>query len=835
MKKSTLFFLMLTVYVHLFSQTGNISGKVIDKHTNEALAGATIAIKGRSASTITDNLGNFKLLKVDTGDLVLVISYVGYDDVELPVNIVNGDRRTVNAILSLTDRIGNTVVVSASKRPEKITNAPASIQIIGVKQLNQFAGFNVGELVSKVQGIEYTRNGISDITFNARGFHSAFNNKVLLMVDGRNSMAALSGGLAIMNRGSTSKDDLERMEIVLGPQTALHGPNALNAIFNLMTKDPRKFQGTTVAVTAGNHYVTSGRFRQAAKINEKWAYKISGEYSGGNEYNFYDSVYVTKFPGYDSSIPEHTLDRDFRHIKGEAHIYYSVTPKTDIIVSAGGSNNNYVQVTTAGRNQMRGITYSFLQARLVNQHYYVNLYNTRGNIGTSYPIGAYTRIFWNLTHKPNPLTPEKAEDSALRATQFKEESQRLNADAQYNYDFKKAGVFFVVGLNYQKERPNGFGRNLLDSFQRINVIQYGAVVQLEKSLPWSFRFVGAVRWNNHSNFGNFYSPKLGLVKTVGDGSFRLTWGKAYAMPTILNQYSYLSKSSIGNGEGISYVPNGTVYADPKSLRMIKPLKPEEVSTWEFGYKGAIAKKLYVDINYYNGFSKNFLGTSKSIDGSILYAGSRRVWSSNPGRIDPVTGVLTGASFSTYFNYSAVRNYGLDAGLTYLFNKFISLRVNYSWFDSDITDDDMKNDANGDGYVSLEETSLNAPNHRGLIDLNLQNLFKQRVFVTVSARIVQQYDFYSVLQIGTEAGKGSRGQVPRPPPLSPLLKNFNWGAVGGFTTIDLNAGYRINQMVQLNMNITNLLNTDQIEFVGSPSIGRLIMFELKVHVPNKKGQ
>ena len=47
------------------------------------------------------------------------------------------------------------------------------------------------------------------------------------------------------------------------------------------------------------------------------------------------------------------------------------------------------------------------------------------------------------------------------------------------------------------------------------------------------------------------------------------------------------------------------------------------------------------------------------------------------------------------------------------------------------------------------------------------------------------------------------------------------------------GYTINQQVQLNMGITNLFNTDQIEFVGSPSIGRLIVFELKLHVPNSK--
>ena len=111
---------------------------------------------------------------------------------EIAVMMTDGETKAVNADLIQDERIGNTVVVSALKQPEKITNAPASIQVIGTKDLNQFAGSNVNELVSKVQGIEYTRNGVDEITFNARGFNSAFNIRVLQLVDSRNSMSAIS-------------------------------------------------------------------------------------------------------------------------------------------------------------------------------------------------------------------------------------------------------------------------------------------------------------------------------------------------------------------------------------------------------------------------------------------------------------------------------------------------------------------------------------------------------------------------------------------------------------------------------------------------------------------
>jgi iron complex outermembrane receptor protein len=857
MKKILLPLLLLLTNDLCFSQNnGSVSGKITDRQTNEALPAATISIKGTSNSVITNKEGNFTFPKLNTGKIILVISYIGYETIELAITISEGVITTANAGLSVDDQVGNTVVVSASKHPEKITNAPASIRVIGVKELNQFAGSNVNELVSTIQGVEYTRNGVTEINFNARGFNSAFNNKIFLLVDGRNSMSALSASLPVYNRGTTIKEDIEKLEIVLGPQSALYGPNAHNAVFNIITKDPRKYQGTTVSLSAGSRYQFSGRVRQATKINNKWAYKMTGEYVTGKEFNFQDSVYAGNqtgtppFFGPAVAIPERISDFYFRHIRGEASIYYSITPKTDIIISGGSSYNNYLQVTTAGRNQMRGITYSFIQARFVHPRFFANIYNTWGSLGTSYGIANYTRDFWNRTHSTitdpnNPLyktfgrlPPDSAEMFALRNV-FKEKDQRINAELQYNYNFEKAGLFLVTGMNYQKEKPNGYGINLIDSFNKIRVTQYGAVLQLEKSLPWGVRIISATRIDHHDNFGSFFAPKFALTKLIGDGSFRITWGKAYAMPTIQNQYAGIGRNLFGNGgEGIYYIPNGTNVHDTSLFKYTIPLKPEHVRTWEFGYKGIIAKKFFIDVNYYDGHSKNFISPTITVLGRVLKVNGVKVTHSPATAGTVINDTLRNASFSTFFNYAEVRAYGLDIGLNYTFSKHFSAGIRYSWFGSDITKDDLKNDANRDGYVSLEETSLNTPKNRGAILLNFQSLCKNKLFVNLFARFVEQYDFYSANQIGTAAGKGSRGKVygginPTNGQPRYYIKNFDWGPLGGFISIDLSTGYEVNKMVKVNMGITNLFNTRQIEFVGSPSISRLIIAELKVDIPNSQ--
>src|SRR5678810_1088424 len=200
--------------------------------------------------------------------------YIGYETLILPVTVKEGSTTTIEGGLNLIGQMGNEVVVAASKRPEKITNAPASIHKIGIRDLEQFAGSNVNELLSGVQGLEFVRSGIDYSAINARGFNRASNNKVFQIVDGRNSMTTISAGLPLYNNASVNKEDIESMEIVLGPQAALYGPNVHNALFYTTTKDPRKYQGTTVAISAGSQQQFSARFRQATKINNKWAYKL---------------------------------------------------------------------------------------------------------------------------------------------------------------------------------------------------------------------------------------------------------------------------------------------------------------------------------------------------------------------------------------------------------------------------------------------------------------------------------------------------------------------------------------------------------------------------------
>lgn len=849
MKRLLVLMCLLLLQSALIAQSSKVSGRVTDEKTGFPLAGASVIVKSTGAGTYADDDGNFTIALSKGGKITLVVSYIGYTDAEK-----TGDVSTTFSIaLTPSTGRGDEVVVSASKRPEKITRAPATISVITAKDIAQSSSFNVGELASKIQGVEFVRTGVNGVGFNARGFNNAFNAKILQMTDGRNSMMAGGSGLASGIMNTVIKEDIERLEIVLGPNSALYGPNAHNGIANTITKDPRKYQGTDIALGAGNQQVFTGRFRTASKINNKWAYKMTGEYTTGKDFDFHDSIYAGgSVYGPALAIPERIPSTQFKHIRGAADVYYAVTSKSDLVVSYGGSINDFLSVNNTGRNQIKDWKFSYLQVKYVSPRFFAQAYETWTNVGTSYGIPGYTRDFWNRTHSTitdptsplfpsfGKLDPDQAEAFATRlGNRFKEESRRFNAEAQYNTNFDKAGVNLIIGASYQKDDPKTFGTSLADATESVQVKQYGGAIQLEKTLPGDLKFVAAARLDNHSLFKNMFSPKFALVKGVPGGSVRLTWGKAFAAPIILFQRASVFGLVFGNGDGVKYIPNGANANDAASVATTTPLKPEQISTWELGYKGTVGKKLYIDINGYYGKSQNFLSPSIVVGGRALAVGNIPIPTAGlliPGAVNATTGILAGAAYYTYFNYGQVASYGVDLGINYFFSDYVSFALKYSWFGSDITSDNIKNDANRDGYVSLEEKSLNAPANRLASTLSFQNIAKGKMFLNISMRWVQQYDLYSGSQIGTAAGAGKRGLVYGG--INPLtstpryyVKNFNWGALGGFTSIDISGGVKLNSQLSLGAGISNLFDVKQMEFVGSPSIGRLFSVELKAHIPN----
>lgn len=326
--------LLLNTLFFLFTLTAfaqdkiRISGNVQDDQ-KQPLGGVTVIIKGTNQGTTTDDAGNYTI-EVPKDAKAIVFSYVGIEPKEYPIDTKQGNY--VLNVDMVNEGVGlNQVVVSASKKREKLIDAPASVSVIGADKLERNVVTTPVEQLKTTPGVDVMRTGLVSSNVVVRGFNNIFSGTVLNVVDNRiGSVPSLRVNAYQLT--PTSNLDYDKIEVVRGPASALYGPNASSGVVHIMTKDPlqqkKKFE-TTIAMTGGftvldksmqqmpigrygNAYFTGNpnpdsivgydkkrvvsgniinpEFRHSGKLwDGKFGYKISGSYFQAVDYPNYDA------------------------------------------------------------------------------------------------------------------------------------------------------------------------------------------------------------------------------------------------------------------------------------------------------------------------------------------------------------------------------------------------------------------------------------------------------------------------------------------------------------------------------------------------------------------
>ncbi|WP_282030314.1 TonB-dependent receptor [Winogradskyella eximia] len=817
MKKLFLLLTLISTFTMAAQNSGSIKG-MITEASGSPLSGATVYIKSLDKGTVTDYDGNFVLDNLEIGTYDVTISYVGFATTHQSVSVMAGKVTTLNTSLKESDSILNEVVITANKQPQKITDVPATVNVITSKDIEEFPSFNIGELASRQKGVDFVRSGVLGTGINIRGFNSAFNSKNLQVTDDRLS-TLIATGLPMGSFSTVTKDDISRVEILLGPNGTLYGPNAHNGLVSTITKNPRQSEGTTVALGFGNQSVLTTRLRHAEAINDKFAYKFHFEHSKGKEFNYVDSVYVGT-----QAYKELDLDRDFKSQKYGASIYYKPSKNSEINGYYGHSNNSNIGITSAGRNQIKDWSIDVAQLKYVSKHFFANTYYTWSKTEDTYAMNQRTQNYVSFVE--NGFSEEEARERSYmeqwlqtgpnqgdgfalqRGALFKDASERFNAEAQYNNNWKK--LYVTLGAQYQLDMADSKGTYLLDE-DGIDLDQTGIYTQLEYKLDesgWGFLFGGRV--DNHELYGSNFIPKVAITKKVNNGTFRLTYGKGIAVPSILNLKGNLFGGLVlGNGEGFT-LTDGT---------KVGKLEVETINSYEIGYKGQLTDKLFIDVNGYYNQSDNFISplvnVADAANGNfVTHIGDKPIGEVSEGN--------TGAFILTYLNFGHVDTYGFDLGLNYYFSDNFRTSVNYSYFGRELDKNDLDNDGNLDGQVLESELPINTPNHKFSVGLHYN---KGKFYGAVYGRFVEKYDFFSGINVAAETQDQDGDGVNEIVENARVGRTWNYGQLGGFT-VDANAGYNVTDQLSMGLSITNLFNAKNREFVASPIIETLVSFELK---------
>ncbi len=271
------------ITIAAFAQNVTISGNVRNSSTKEGSGAVSIAVKGEDKGTFTDDKGNFKLT-VKSLPVTLLISSVGYELQEVIVSSATGK---VQVEFKPTNILGQEVVVSASRVPQKILESPVSIERVSAATIRNSPVSNYYDVVTTLKGVDITTASLTFKTPTTRGFNSSGNTRFNQLVDGMDNQAPglnFSVGAII----GLSELDVDNIELLSGASSALYGPGGMNGTLLMTSKNPFKYQGLSFLVKEGLMHVGSQRQREPSayhnwnlrwgkKVSEKFAFKINAE------------------------------------------------------------------------------------------------------------------------------------------------------------------------------------------------------------------------------------------------------------------------------------------------------------------------------------------------------------------------------------------------------------------------------------------------------------------------------------------------------------------------------------------------------------------------------
>ena len=748
------------------AQTGRISGTVTDS-AHAPLVGAQVTIAGSRLRAVTDDGGHFVIGNVAPGTYDVRAQRIGQvaqtvsGIVVRPGEDTHIDVRLPTAALTLAG-----MVVSASRRPEKVTDAPATITRIDASAIENTVGNSFAPALKTVKGLDFIQVGVTSVAVNARGFNSSFNNRMLMMEDNRIAVLP-ENGLPVGALTPLSKLDLASIEVLVGPGSALYGPDASNGVISLQSKDPRDYPGTSIEAAGGSRSFYDVQGRHAGVANGKIGYTVSGEYQSAKDWQNKD-IYAPIVTG-GAVSPEIGADWNTNVLRGHGALVYYFPTVGRLELNAGASKTNGIGQTSVGRNQLVSWQYREVQAKYSHPNWFAQVYHTQSLSGDTYQINGFSQ---------NRLRfPTITDDSAKHLSDFPAEGQLSAAEIQNSFTLPLAnGLRITWGGQFRRDQVSSMRQWLTDrqTLEDIIINQKGVYGQADIPITSWLRGVVAGRYDKHDYYDAQFSPKAGILVTpVEDQTFRLTFNRAFKSPSVLQTSFFFPDFApfvgvFGNKDGYVIKNSAGVV-----VRNIDPIVPETNDTWELGYKGIIQNKLYLDVTGYHSKFKKFMSPLVIIANFANPAsagGPTFAFNAKTGA--QLTGSTGGPQIPlTYFNVGDAKIYGTDIGVRYLITPTIAF--------SGTTSLQKLDTIYAKAGDPLEATAFNSPTSKANVGMDFSEIGSKGASAGFTIRYVNGYDFRSGINVG---------HIPT------------------FDTFDFTAGYRLPAINgRINLSVQNLFS------------------------------
>ncbi len=234
--------------------------------------------------------------------------------------------------------VSEELIITATRLETSVDTIGSSVSLIGLKEIEERKKTSVLELLRTIPGLEITQSGGPGAVTSAflRGAGSA---QTLVLIDGIRINGVTSGGADLSN---IRADNIERIEVVRGPQSTLYGSEAMGGVINILTRQAAGEAQRSLSVEAGSDSFFSGRLalsgNQRIDYNAAVSYEsaegvsAASERAGNTEPDGFENLTVSGRFGFDF-LENGRADLTLRYTDSETELdgfTFGVGPTDDL-------------------------------------------------------------------------------------------------------------------------------------------------------------------------------------------------------------------------------------------------------------------------------------------------------------------------------------------------------------------------------------------------------------------------------------------------------------------------------------------------------------------------
>ena len=284
---------------------------VVSAKNGTKLPSANVVIKGTNVVAVTDNDGNFTITSSKPLPINLEVNLVGYFKKQFKVTSLQNSP----IVITLDDNsVLTEVLVTSRRRQEVAQDIPIPITVLGGNKVEEAGAFNVNKLKELVPSVQLYSSNPRNTTLNIRGLGSTFG----LTNDGiEPGVGFYVDGVYHARPAVTSLDfvDIDRIEILRGPQGTLFGKNTTAGAFNVFTKKPTFTPTAKAELSYGNYNFIQAKasFSGGVAKNVAARFSFSGTQRQGTIFNetsqqYYNGLNNVGFKGQILWLPTDKLE-----------------------------------------------------------------------------------------------------------------------------------------------------------------------------------------------------------------------------------------------------------------------------------------------------------------------------------------------------------------------------------------------------------------------------------------------------------------------------------------------------------------------------------------------